>query len=423
MRKLLFLILLGFSIASHAQYFEAPQQSGIGIPFFDIEIFRTFAKQPGLTRMHVFSRILYDDLTFIKTDSNDTYHAELEIVVAIYDDKGISIASKTDKKEVNEQDYEITNSRQETVMIAEYFDLEAGEYELKVQMDDIISKKATNRKLEFEVGDYQKEELAISDLLFLDKIYEDSTGSISEALPSIGANFTKKNNDFYVQFDLYSEQVPASINIKYILENDKQEQDWDTTLVKEVKNQISSHIFKFDQRVLKRNRYNCIVEVKSEEGKVKNNRWFSFYWIDLPETSSDITAAINQMRYILRGDSLDKYMDASFDEQQAFFERYWATRDPNPNTSVNELMREYFGRVNYANREYSTFSLEGWLTDRGRILIKFGFPDDIERHPFELDSIPYVIWRYYSLRKIFVFADRSGFGDYRLLPEYMNQEY
>ena len=203
----------------------------------------------------------------------------------------------------------------------------------------------------------------------------------------------------------------------------KQEQEWDTTLVKEVENQISSHIFKFDQRVLKRNRYNCIVEVKSDEGKVKNNRWFSFYWINMPETTADITSAINQMRYILTGDSLDRYLEASFDEQQAFFERYWASRDPNPNTSVNELMREYFGRVNYANREYSTFSLEGWLSDRGRILIKFGFPDDIERHPFELDTIPYVVWRYYSLRKVFVFTDRSGFGDYRLLPEYMHMEY
>ena len=423
MKKLLFIFLFMLNGASHAQYFESPQQSGIGIPFFDVEIFRTFAKQPGVTRLHVFSRILYDDLTFIKTDSNDTYHAAVELVIAVYDDNGISIASKTSKKEVNEKDYAMTNSREETVMVAEYFDLEKGEYELKMQMNDAISNKATNRKMKFEIEDYQKEELAMSDLLFLDKIYSDSIGNITEALPSIGANFTKKMEHFYIQFDLYNAQVPASVTIKYILENDKQEQEWDTTLVKEINKQVSNHIFEFSKRVLKRNRYNCVVEVKSEEGKVKNNRWFSFYWIDMPETSDDITTAIDQMRYILRGDTLDKYLEASFDEQQLFFERYWASRDPNPNTKVNELMREYFGRVNYANREYSTFSLEGWLSDRGRILIKFGSPDDIDRHPFELDSVPYEVWRYYSLRKIFVFTDRSGFGDYRLLPEYMNQEY
>ena len=50
-------------------------------------------------------------------------------------------------------------------------------------------------------------------------------------------------------------------------------------------------------------------------------------------------------------------------------------------------------------------------------------PKNLERHPFEMNSVPYVIWRYYSLRKVFVFADKTGFGDYRLLPSYQSQEY
>ena len=86
-------------------------------------------------------------------------------------------------------------------------------------------------------------------------------------------------------------------------------------------------------------------------------------------------------------------------------------------------MEEYFSRVNFANREFSSFNDDGWLSDRGRILLKFGFPDDVERHPFELDSVPYVIWRYYGIRRIFLFWDQNGFGDYRLHPNYQNQEY
>ena len=86
-------------------------------------------------------------------------------------------------------------------------------------------------------------------------------------------------------------------------------------------------------------------------------------------------------------------------------------------------MDEYFGRVNISNKEYSTFTNNGWFTDRGRILIKFGHPDDIERHPFELHTNPYVVWRYYALRKIFVFMDRTGFGDCQLHPDYFDQEW
>jgi hypothetical protein len=86
-------------------------------------------------------------------------------------------------------------------------------------------------------------------------------------------------------------------------------------------------------------------------------------------------------------------------------------------------MEEYFSRVNYANREFSSFSDDGWLSDRGRILIKFGMPDDVERHPFEIDRYPFVVWRYYTLRKTFLFSDRTGFGDYRLDPRYQTEEF
>ena len=84
---------------------------------------------------------------------------------------------------------------------------------------------------------------------------------------------------------------------------------------------------------------------------------------------------------------------------------------------------EYFRRINYANRNYTAFGQPGWITDRGRILIKFGFPDDVERHPFEMGSQPYEIWRYYALRKTFVFIDPTGFGDYRLHMDSMDEEF
>ena len=130
------------------------------------------------------------------------------------------------------------------------------------------------------------------------------------------------------------------------------------------------------------------------------------------------------MVYIINTDSLDYYLDeANLDEKQEYFKRFWKQRDPNPQTVKNELMDEYFKRINFANRNYSGFTSEGWQTDRGRILIKFGFPDDVERHPFEIDGKPYEVWRYYNLRKVFLFEDYTGFGDFRLHPDFVNVEY
>ncbi len=56
-------------------------------------------------------------------------------------------------------------------------------------------------------------------------------------------------------------------------------------------------------------------------------------------------------------------------------------------------------------------------TDRGRILILYGQPNEIERHTNSMDTDPYEIWNYYSLDggSEFIFADRNGFGRYELL--------
>jgi GWxTD domain-containing protein len=423
MKTIVFSVLIIIFTCSYAQYYETPQQSGIGIPFFDIEIFKTFAEDAKNSRVYIYSKILYDDLTFIKNDTANNYLAEFEMVAAVFNDKGLQINSKINKKKIIEEDYEVTNSREETIQIAESFDLPPDEYELKLQINDLVSNKSTNRKIDLDMENFFEEDISISDLLFLEEIALDSIGSLIDKTPKVSRNFTNKKEDSYLQFDLYCKNVPSTVSIKYILENEKGKNEFDTTIVKEISSQISSQYFRFNQKILLKNRYHCIVKVESDGTDAQRSKWISFFWITIPGSADDINLALQQMRYILPGDSLDKYEDADFTEQQKFFKRYWADRDPNPNSPVNELMREYFSRVNLANREYSSFSTDGWLSDRGRILIKFGYPDDVERHPFELNSRPYEIWRYYTLRKVFVFVDRTGFGDYRLLPEYMQYEY
>ena len=186
---------------------------------------------------------------------------------------------------------------------------------------------------------------------------------------------------------------------------------------------IFSQLFKLKRNRLKRNKYLLTVEAISGNKKAQTSQVFSFFWSTVPSTLEDIDLALEQMSYILNADTLKKYLKASLKEKQAFFERFWKERDPDPSTAKNELKDEYFRRVNYANTYFSTMSQDGWATDRGRILIKFGFPDDIERHPFEIDSPPYEIWQYYSLRKTFLFIDYTGFGDYRLDPRYFDVEF
>ncbi len=104
--------------------------------------------------------------------------------------------------------------------------------------------------------------------------------------------------------------------------------------------------------------------------------------------------------------------------KKKFLYRFWKKRDPNPSTPENEAEIEYFKRVKFANASFGNMlQKKGWKTDRGRVYIVYGQPSEIERFPNEKDSKPYEIWHYENIEGgvIFVFADFTGFNDYRLI--------
>ena len=69
------------------------------------------------------------------------------------------------------------------------------------------------------------------------------------------------------------------------------------------------------------------------------------------------------------------------EERQQFIEQFWLRRDPTPGTPQNEFMEEHYRRMAFADEHFSSNAISGWKTDRGRIYINFGPPDEIDSHP------------------------------------------
>ncbi len=138
----------------------------------------------------------------------------------------------------------------------------------------------------------------------------------------------------------------------------------------------------------------------------------------IPVSIRDLDLAVRQLRFIASGAEYNKLRQATGAERERLFKDFWVRRDPTKDTDENELMDEYYRRVEFANEKFST-NRAGWESDRGRIYILYGEPTDIERHPFEADSRPYEVWYYSTISRRFVFVDYTGFGDYSLAtPEW-----
>ncbi len=103
--------------------------------------------------------------------------------------------------------------------------------------------------------------------------------------------------------------------------------------------------------------------------------------------------------------------------KRAFLEQFWSKRSRITGAPFTDSRKKYLRRVKAANQRFSNPQGPGWKTDRGRIFVTYGNPDDIERYPYSENLKPYSIWKYYQLEggSDFVFYDRMGFGKYELI--------
>jgi len=127
------------------------------------------------------------------------------------------------------------------------------------------------------------------------------------------------------------------------------------------------------------------------------------------------------------------------DEREKFIAIFWNHRDPTPDTEENEYRDQHYERLAYANEHFAS-GVPGSLTDRGRIYIKFGKPDEIESHPaggsyqrmsYEgggtTTTYPFEKWFYRYIPGVrsgveIEFVDPSGSGEYRMARDFSEKD-
>lgn len=127
------------------------------------------------------------------------------------------------------------------------------------------------------------------------------------------------------------------------------------------------------------------------------------------------------------------------EEREQFIHFFWDRRDPTPDTEENEYRDEHYERTAYANEHFAS-GVRGSLTDRGRIYIKFGKPDEIEAHPsggpyqrmsYEgggtTTTYPFEKWFYRNIPGVrsgveIEFVDPTGSGEYRIARDFTEKD-
>jgi GWxTD domain-containing protein len=98
--------------------------------------------------------------------------------------------------------------------------------------------------------------------------------------------------------------------------------------------------------------------------------------------STDDSWLDQDVRWIITDEERAAYRMLQNDEERDYFiEAFWQRRNPTPKSLQNPYKVEHHQRIAYANEQFGAVGIHGWETDRGRIYIMFGQPDQIEYFP------------------------------------------
>ena len=113
------------------------------------------------------------------------------------------------------------------------------------------------------------------------------------------------------------------------------------------------------------------------------------------------------------------WKDLSQDSKKRYITQFWRNMASNTNRSIQSIMDLVQERIDYSNKHFGHFK-KGWTSDMGRIYIRNGAPDDIQRETSSDESRfvrkDYQIWKYSTGNKpVYLFIDIQMNGNYKLI--------
>lgn len=412
------LIIFAISQTSNAQqrWYEGTGRNRNLIPMQNLFVYKTHivpGEADNSGDMTFFAKIANDLLTFVAEDS--IYRAQYELTVAVKTEQGESVGGAIKRREVTAHTFKTTNDRHIYSREKFNFQVPPGEYDLFIEILDLETNVPIRLKENIVVPHFYNGNLHVVDPLF----FKEQNSTDGNDFPAIPQVFSPEDGPFRAEMILFSAEVPKQITLRQTIMDSKENIVFNQDIPIDMQSKLHTVIldldseFAYGQHLMKMD-INIGPEYKNLESR------FYIRWKGHSIAILNLTQAIETVKYAMESSAYYNLLNQTEDEQQRLLDAFWKERDPSPNTPDNELEDEYYNRVSFANQNFSSWEegMDGWSTDRGRVYIVYGPPTNVESpSTVTTNSGRYEIWYYQIHQKRFVFLDRNGTGDYRLITE------
>jgi GWxTD domain-containing protein len=360
----------------------------------------------------------------------DTYSAKADAVVEILDSTGNSVARTIHHLELTSPTNITSELRRNYTQGLVTFHLPQGKYTVLFRVEDnessrmirdirkpLIIKSASNKILSsFFPVQRQHNELPEWSLFNLggDVLFSQNFGflftSKDDTVTTVHCIIKHKTSEDTDDWKTVSDTTVLCLPYRST-SIDFQKTDTQIVVTSFHKDESHTYYIPVNGVQLRQGRYEAALSINNST-PVKIN--FASRWLEMPVSLTDLDIATYPLQYLLTENEYSSLRRGSRETRIQKFEEFWAKKDPTPETAMNEMMAEFYRRVDYAISAFRTLKEpNGSLTDRGKIYILYGKPTSTERTLYP-NSTPKEIWKYENLKKIFVFEDPSKQGNYKL---------
>lgn len=388
---------------------------------FDYAVFKSDDQKSIL---EIYYSVNQKSLNYLKVD--DKFEAAAKINIAITEvSTNAVIISKTFKTPSVISDTTDKNLNQKLVGQLNFL-LPDGNYKIEITGSDFNdSLKSEIIKEDININYHSSPSLKFSDIELADNIQKSGNEksifykNTLEIIPNPAGLFGMNLNNIYYYYEVYgitSDNISENykINLSVVSLNNEKLISFDKIFKRGMESKAD--FGKINTDSLPRGSYKLIVSISDSLKNVNLTKEKNFFIfknnINTPVVKGqdsylkseylimdekDLENEFEYAGYIMTDKEKSNYDKlTNIDNRRKFMYNFWKARDNNLSTQVVEYKTAYLKRISDANKFYKESYKVGWKTDRGRIYVLYGKPDEIERFPFESNSKSYETWQYSS---------------------------
>jgi len=369
-------------------------------------------------------KISYSQLFFEK--NADQFNAGFNVNIEIKDSAGNVVKRTSDDRKISVKNFEETNSEEIFLQGVINFNLPEGKYNLLTIISDEISKR--ERRIPQVSLDLKKSNTLLNPIVFdPGKIICDGLNSFILSNNSASIPFNKPTDNLVVPVanqEINSLTIKVKRGDKVLIEEEKLTESIlarpeiklcdGKVVINESADTSSLKLFLIKDFSSKLTEGPIQLEVYPDDAAEQKQTFnLNVIWIGKPISLSDAEEAIKFIELIESKGVVSDIFSGSGDDIENLY-NYWNKLDPTPETKFNELMNEFYTRVDYCEMNFKTLAGTGGAkSDRGKTYIKFGPPDSIARDTDNHDKVV-ESWMYKKSQRKFVFVDNDGTGVFTL---------